>query len=73
MTEYIKIPQPEYDKARGQLRLQLTDVLSVFKMYGLGEYIPGAIEEIVELTEQFAMRVRGKDVPIRLKQRRNHR
>lgn len=70
---YSKIPQTEYDKAKGQLKLQIGEVLSVFRMYGLQESIPGAIEEIIELCEQFGQRVRGKDVPIGLKTRRNPR
>ena len=43
-----KIPQEEWEKARGQLKLQLNDVLSIFGMYGMKEFIPGAIEEIME-------------------------
>jgi hypothetical protein len=70
---YHKIPEEQYQKAKGQLKLQLNDVLSIFAMYGMQEYIPAAIEEITELTEQFAMRVRGKDIPIKLKTKRNSR
>lgn len=70
MGEYRKLPQPEYDKAKGQLRLQLNGVLKPFNMYGLGIFIPGAIDECVHLAEQFAMRIRGKDIPIR--RRSNH-
>ena len=69
----IKIPAEDYDKAKGQLRLQLNDVLSIFSMYGMKEFIPSAVEEIMELAEQFSMRTRGKDIPIRLNERRNHR
>jgi len=70
---YQKISQDDYEKAKGQLRLQLGEVLSVFMMYGLQEYIPGAIIEIVELCEQFGKRVRGADVPIVLKNKINSR
>jgi len=63
----------EYNKAKGQLRLQLNDVLNIFAMYGMQDYIPGAIDEIIELAEAFGKRVRGKDIPIKLKTKRNHR
>lgn len=69
---YIKIPQEQYDKAIGQLKLQLNDVFSPFRIYGLDILIPGAIEEIMELAEKFGQRVRGKDIPIKLKRRRNN-
>ncbi len=68
-----KIPQEQYDKAKGQLRLQLNDVFSPFNMYGMNILIPGAIEEVIELAEKFAMRVRKKDIPIALGKRRNPR
>ena len=70
---YTKLPDKEYDKCKGQLRLQLNDVMGVFQMYGMQAYIPDAIEEILELAERFGERVRGKDTPIKLKKRRNSR
>ena len=68
-----KISEADYRKAVGTFRLRLNDVFQPFNCYGLGELIPGAIEEIVELAEQFGMRVRKKDVPIALRTRRNAR
>ena len=62
-----KISQEQYDKALGQLRLQLGGVMNGFRCYGMGDDVDGAITEIVKLTEQFAMRVRGKDVPIKVR------
>lgn len=58
------LEQKDYDKAVGQFRLQLNGVLSVFAMYGMRDYIPSVVEEIVELAEMFGQRVRGKDIPI---------
>ena len=62
---YAKISQGEYDKAKGQLRLQFNGVLNCFRCHGLDIYVEGAIDECVELAEQFAMRVRGKQIPIK--------
>lgn len=67
MTETPKhfIPEADYKKAIGQLRLQLTGVFSPFRMYGQDIYIAGAIDEIVHLAEDFGLRIRGeKDKPI---------
>ena len=66
-----KIPQKEYDKARGQLKLQLNGVFEPFNCYGLGAFIPEAIEQAVMLAEQFGQRVRGKDMPIVLNTRKH--
>lgn len=62
-----KISQSEYDKALGQFRLQLNGIMSNFRCYGMNEDVDGASEEIVKLAEQFGMRVRGKDVPIKVR------
>ena len=64
----------DFQKAVGQLRLGLNDALSPFNELGHHIYIPGAIEEIVELAIDFSKRCRGdKDHPISLKSKRNPR
>ena len=60
------LPDKEYQKAIGQFRLQMNGVFKPFQMYGLQELIPGAIEEVVRLAEDFSLRVRGHDKPISL-------
>ncbi len=59
--QYPRIPDDDYAKALGQYRLQVGGVLGAFDLYGMGDYIPGALQTIVSLTEQFGMRIRGKD------------
>jgi len=65
----------EYAKARGQLRMQVAGVFDFIKvddklpvryMYGAGDGIPRAIEELVKLAEDFGLRVRGIDKSISL-------
>ena len=74
MTDIPWLSQEEFDKATGQLRLQVAEILSVFHIYGLHDLIPGAVEEIIEVAFDFSKRVRGeKDQPIRVKKRRNPR
>lgn len=63
----------DYKKAEGQLRLAFNDVFSVFKMYGHQEYVPGAIEEAVQLAVDFSLRLRGVDKPIRVTHKKNRR
>jgi len=67
------IAQEEYDKAIGQLRLQLNGVFEPFRMYGLDAYIPGAQGEVIRLAEDFSLRIRGVDKPISLESVRKKR
>lgn len=77
MTEPTKsvhwLPQQEYDKIIGQFRLQVAGVFDFLKVdeklpvryqYGMGAFVPSAIEEIVRLAEDFGLRVRGADKPL---------
>ena len=59
-----KISQELYNKALGQFRLQLNGTMNCFRCYGMEKDVDEAMSEIVTLTEQFAMRVRGADKPI---------
>ena len=61
------LPDSEYQKSIGQLRLQVGAILSdTFSMYGMGDYIPGATNAIIKLAEDFALRCRGVDKPIQI-------
>ncbi len=64
------LPQESYDKAVGQLRMQIGAVLDKhFHMHGMDMYIPGATNYIVKLAEDFALRCRGVDKPINVEVR----
>ena len=63
-----KISQHDYDKALGQFRLQLGGILNCFRVYGLDMDVDETFDEIIKLTEQFGMRVRGKDIPIKVRE-----
>lgn len=60
------LPDEDYQKAVGQLRMQVGGVLEPFRAYGMDVFIPGAITEIVRLCEDFGLRVRGVDKVISL-------
>ena len=53
-------------KAVTQFKIGMIGVLSPFDMYGLGIFIPGAIEEATELMLQTRKRLNGIDEPISL-------
>jgi len=68
-----KIPEEQYQKALGQFSMQLNGIMNCFRCYGLEQDVDGAIPEIVKLAEQFAMRVRGKDIPIMVRSKPRRR
>lgn len=70
MADIYWLDEQSFAKAKGQLRLQVGEILSVFNMYGMGDYVPGAIEEILEVADDYSKRLRGEvNQPIRVKKR----
>ena len=77
------LPQEEYAKIIGQFRLQVSGIFDFLKVdeklpvryqYGMGDFVPGAIDEIMCLTEDFGLRLRGIDKPLSIElMRRNRR
>jgi len=63
-----KIPESEYKKALGQVRMQLNGIMNCFRCYGMDSDVDSAQEEIMVIVEQFGMRVRGKDIPIKVRE-----
>ena len=70
---FVPLGEKDYQKAITQLRMQAGGIFDFMKvdeklpvryLYGLGDWVPGAIEEIVKLAEDFGLRVRGVDKPI---------
>lgn len=64
--EITWLSEEEYQKAVGQLRLQLNGVMRYFDMYGQDVFITQAVNEIIKLSIDFSLRVRGVDHPIQL-------
>ena len=64
---YRWVSDAEYAKAIGQFKLGLNPIMACFRCYGMDNDVDGAIPEIVALAEQFAMRIRGKDIPIQVR------
>lgn len=53
----------EFDKAIGQLRFSLNQVLKPLRLYGQGEYVTNATEEIISLAIQLYLKLSGIDEP----------
>lgn len=61
---YSMLNDEGYNKAIGQLRLQLNGVFKPFSFYGMDVYKLGAIDAVVDLALKFHRRLNGEDVPI---------
>jgi len=62
-----KISQEEYDKLVGLFRLQLNGIMNCFRCYGQDYDVDEASEEIEKLAIQFSMRIRGKDISLKVR------
>lgn len=56
--------QADYDKAVGQARFEISQHMKIFDKQGYGVFIPGTINALVRICEDFGLRVRGVDHPI---------
>lgn len=57
------LEEEDWNKLVGQFRLHVGETLSCFDGYGMGVFIPGAVEEIVELMIDATQKARGADKP----------
>ena len=55
--------EQDWDKAVGQFRGTLRDVLFPLRMYGQAHYVDTALEEIVSLAIQLHLKLSGVDIP----------
>lgn len=55
----------DYNKAKGQLQMQFTGILSVFDTQGLGIFIPEVVKALTAAAEDFSLRCRGVDKEIK--------
>ena len=53
----------EFDKAVGQLRLSLNQILKPLRLYGQSTYVDSVTEEIISLALQLHQRLEGIDMP----------
>lgn len=65
--EYGNIPwltDEQHQEAIGRVEFQLTKIMGLYNIQGLGIFIPGTIKEIIRVCEDYALVVRGVDHPI---------
>uniref|UniRef100_A0A6M3IKM6 Uncharacterized protein n=1 Tax=viral metagenome TaxID=1070528 RepID=A0A6M3IKM6_9ZZZZ len=61
---YPWLSDDEWSKLSFRVRSQLNAILNPLRAYGQGVYVEGAIEEILVLIDKFGQVVRGKDIPV---------
>jgi len=61
-----------WDKAVGQFRLMLNQILNPLRMYGQGVYVDSATPEIVHLAIQLHLKLEGLDFPYEIDESRLH-
>ena len=66
MQNYPRISEEKYKKLVFQARGQFVAILNVFNCYGQNHDVDQAIEECMQILENFSMAVRGKNAPIHI-------
>lgn len=61
---YLWLSDEEWNKLMFHTRSQVTAILNPLRAYGQGVYVDGAIEELMKLFDLFSQYVRGKDIPV---------
>jgi len=64
---YIWLDEDEWAKLQFRLRSQLGAILNPLRKYGQSDLVEGAIGEILGLFDLASQYVRGKDIPITLR------
>ncbi len=60
---YARIPEEEYNKYVGQLRLLFANLLQPLRLYGLDVEVDRVLPYLIGGAEEFGMKVRGKQQP----------
>jgi len=58
------------EKLKGQFRLGLNGILKPFNLYGMGIYVPAAIELIMELLDKYESNLEGEETPLEVDKKR---
>lgn len=61
---FVWLDEDEYDHAVGSARMKVSQLLQYFNCYGLGDQITPITQAIIDVMEDFGMRVRGLDKEI---------
>ena len=69
LSALSEVDDESYDKALGQFRLALNDLMQPLRRYGQDVYVDGAKEELVQLALRLHMRLCGQDIPYEVEHR----
>ena len=58
------------EKLKGQFRLGLNGIMKPLNLYGMGIYVPVAIELIMELLDKYEKNLEGKETPLQVDTKR---
>jgi hypothetical protein len=58
------LSEEEWEAALQDLKRKVGSLLGVFNCYGMGDYLPHVLWQILDSAIDFSMRVRGEDRPI---------
>ncbi len=64
---YLWLSDDEWKKLMFQTRSQVNAILNPLRIYGQSPFVDGAIEELMGLFDLFSQRIRGKDIPIQVR------
>jgi len=62
--DYPRIPEADYRQALDEARRSYEEILSVYDKYGYAVFNLHNIQRCLDVAEQFAMKVRGKNITI---------
>ena len=68
---YVWLDEDEWAKLQFKLRSQLEAIWKPCRMYGMGILVDGGIRETLELFDKASQYVRGKDIPIVVRDKPN--
>ena len=64
--------EEDWDKAVGQFKMNLNEVMRPLRLYGQGHYVDSATEEIVSLAIQLHLKLYGVDMPYQVNGNKLH-
>jgi len=65
---YPWLSDEEWKKLQFRIRGQLNAVLNPLRAYGQDVYVDGAIEELLVLFDLYGQAIRGKDIPVTVRE-----
>ncbi len=68
---YLWLSDEEWNKLMFHVRTQVNAIQKPLRVYGQDVYVDGATEELMKLFDLFSQYIRGKDVPLIVRNKPN--